>query len=113
MGKKANPAHRGRLQVQGDDMNPERSAAWAQESPKTADSALDDLSRLHDGCTHAQRARRELAFVQARRFISNARAGGGVPAPVSESFPGDERYQPEDFPNARVDIEVKRGMAFV
>src|SRR5438067_1030561 len=40
------PAHRGRIQVQGVDMSPERSYAWAQGAPPTAAASLVELERL-------------------------------------------------------------------
>jgi hypothetical protein len=107
-----NNAHRGRLQIQGGDMNPETSAPWSQSAPKTAASALTDLDGLLDGCTKAQRHRRDLGEIEAKRFIRHARDGGGVQAPVSEWFPRQEIDRPKDFPDARIDIEVKAGLAF-
>lgn len=89
-------------------MKPELSRPWAQDMPKTAASALEDISELCEECTHEQRARREVAFAQARRFIEQARAGNGI-GPTSESFPRKNRGQE---PTARVDIEVKVGLAF-
>ena len=114
MGSAAKEAHRGRLQVQGDDMpKPEPSCPWAQATPKTAPSALEGLASLEGCCSNSQRSRRDRGFLEARRFISNAHKDGGVQHPVSESFPRNKRHRPKDVPNARVDVEVHLGLAFV
>jgi hypothetical protein len=55
-----------------------------------------------------QQGRRYSAFVQASQFILNAMTAGGI-GPVSKTFnAGDPRV-----PDARVDIAVYSGIAFV
>ena len=90
-------------------MQPELSRPWSQEVPHRADKALADLNEMHDECSQAQQNRRTVAFAQARRFIEQAKAGNGV-GPTNETFPRKRRGQD---PSARVDIEVKAGLAFV
>lgn len=63
------------------------------------------LEALEAKLSSKQLEARALGFEQARRFINNAAAGGGVCAPVSQSFP--------KYSVIRVDIEVKEGRAFV
>ena len=101
--------HRGRLQVQGRDMNPELSESWAQTHPKLASEALSSLGAMRAACTARQVAIRQLGFRQAKRFIDQAKDCGGV-GPTKESFP---RKSPPNHPDARVDIEVMLGQAFV
>lgn len=99
--------HRGRLQVQGNDMNPELSRPWAQKVPRLADDAINDLGELEAECTPSQLSKRAQAFLKARRFVNNAR-GNGVWAPVRWSH-----SNPRVDKTARVDIEVSLGRAFV
>ena len=90
-------------------MDPELSRPWSQETPHKAEVALNDLQDLQDACNHSQRDLRKTAFAQAKRFIEQARDGNGV-GRISESFPRKNRG---NNPTARVDIEVKSGLAFV
>jgi hypothetical protein len=106
-------SHRGRLQVQGDDMEKEHSAPWSLREPHKADQALIDLTALEKECRPNELKVRQLAFAQARRFIKNARDGGGVCAPVSESYQKPDCARPKGYESSRVDIEVKVGRAFV
>lgn len=105
--------HRGRTQVQGRDINKELSRSWAQEVPKDAGEAHDELDEMRRECSRRQQQRRNPAFHEAHRFISNAQAYGGVHAPISESFPRSARRRSSEYPSARVDIEVQTGKAFV
>ena len=100
--------HRGRIQVQGKDMQEDESRAWSQGSARLASDAHKDLADLEDSISTAQRDLRRRAFCKARRFVTNASDKGGVAAPVTQSF-SDPRLDR----TARVDIEVNRGTAFV
>jgi hypothetical protein len=100
-------ANRGRFQVQGNDMASDLSKAWAQPTPKTADSALQDLTVLEQSCTADQLKRRNQAFPQARDFVQKAKATADLRAPVSRSFTNPQR--PRKFKSARVDLEVILG----
>ena len=100
--------HRGRIQAQGAGI--EESESWAQRAPLTAAEARMLLQRLRARLTPAQRALRDEAFVAARRYIDQMEARGGVeayPKDISKSF---AVFESDD---ARVDIEVKKGRAFV
>ena len=99
--------HRGRLQVQGNDVGVGFSHPWARDTAYPADEALEALTGLESACSESAREARALAFRKARRFIENARVGGGV-GPTRQTFQ-DERPVPKD---ARVDIEVLAGLAF-
>lgn len=90
-------------------MDPELSRPWAQNDPRLADDGRTDLASMEAECTHNQRAVRAVGFAQAHRFICQAEQSGGV-GPVSESFP---RVKSDEYPDSRVDIEVKAGLAFV
>lgn len=102
--------HRGRIQVQGDDMNPELSRPWSQETPREVTKGIADLESLKDECTEAQYSHRDKAFDDACRFVQNAHPQGVGP-PVCQTF--KNRNLPRKHKTARVDIEVKAGIAFV
>ena len=104
------PPHRGRIQVQGLDMAPELSSQWAQATPPTSAEGVQDLDGLQARCTATQLRHRREAFPKARRYIEDA-AGRGVDAPVSRTF--QDRGLPKTAKDARVDIEVVYGRAFV
>lgn len=106
--------HRGRLQVQGDDMKPELSWPWARtksQGPLPGDLALQQLAILRGKCNKKQLAQRDQAFKKAQRFIENAMKTGGIQTPpkVQKTF---QNSPPPDPKNARVDIEVWEGTAF-
>jgi RHS repeat-associated protein len=117
--------HSGRLQVQGGDIkgqsynlvtHPDFNYAgdtlswpWSQSSPLPDYNALSKLSEFLQILTRTQIGRRGAAFAKASRFIVNASIGGGIWAPVSVPF----NAQDPDVPDARVDIEVQSGQAFV
>lgn len=107
--------HRGRIQVQGSDLIPNLgtdtiSEAWNRNTPPTVAEGLAWLAGLQGQLNKKQLKRRDQAFTKAQRFITNAGAAGGV-GPTSQTF---QNYPvPTDYPDARVDIEVKVGRAFV
>lgn len=102
--------HRGRHQAQGGDIpGGDRSRPWAQADPYPADRGHVDLSSLEADVGAAARARRDRCFRLAHRFIDKAREGGGV-GPTSKSWPA---ARPHEDTDVRVDIEVKKGRAFV
>ena len=101
--------HRGRHQAQGHDVHGGNcSENWAQSEPYPAAAAHTDLSSVEARLTQAARELRALSFRLARRFICNAHAAGGV-GPTTGRFP--VRRQ-DEVPDARVEIEVKKGKAF-
>jgi hypothetical protein len=101
--------HRGRIQVQGGGL--EISWPWSDTTPPTAQAAIAGLHGLRDQLNETQLAARDQAFEQAERFITNAELNGGVVAPVSASFQNREIRQEDG--DERVDIEVRKGKAFV
>lgn len=99
--------NRGRLQVQGPDMEePEPSRAWARKRPPVNAEGLGWLESLRQDCTRSQLRRRQQAFPRAERFIKHAK-GSGLQHPVCRSFTSDG--EPTSF---RVDLEVIKGDAF-
>ncbi|WP_372365472.1 DUF4157 domain-containing protein [Candidatus Uabimicrobium sp. HlEnr_7] len=111
--------HRGRLQVQGSDIQ-ERlktdtadSWPWARLSSPTAKEANIGLTSLLPSLTEKEKKRRVAGFVEASKFITRAKSVGGIPAPFSDSFPTDKSKRDKKYPDARVDIEVKKGHAFI
>jgi hypothetical protein len=111
-GKKPEPPkHRGRLQAQGNDINePAPSFPWARAMPLPKVTALAGLDKIKGECTASQAKLRERAFQKAQNFIR----GGpyeALPDPIFRSFYGDNL--PERCRNARVDVEIRLGKAFV
>ena len=92
------------------DMSPELSWPWAQATAPPATLAAGELDKLEAQCTPTQRRHRDEAFPKARRFIIS-HAGKGADAPVSMTF--QNRGLPKTAHDARVDIEVRTGRAFV
>lgn len=84
------------------------SYSWSRPDPIPAADAAVELDRLQAQCTPAQQRHRVQAFPKARRFITRL-AGRGIDAPVSKRW-HDRGVTPKE---ARVDIEVKEGRAFV
>jgi hypothetical protein len=65
--------HRGRIQIQGPDMDPELSWAWAQDTPPTKAEALAKLDELVGQLTAKQKEAREDAIKKVRKFIEKPR----------------------------------------
>ena len=104
------PAHRGRIQVQGEDVRGAPSFSWTRATPVSKVEAKDELSKLKDACTPAQIKARDVAFVKAAGFIDS----GPIKIelnPVSRTF--QNRNLPRALRRARVDIEVILGVAFI
>jgi hypothetical protein len=101
--------HRGRVQAQGGGV--EESIPWAQASPPTDADGYKMLVDLRNRLLPSEQRHRETAFAEARAFILRASQEGGVhaiPRAVQKSFP--RKPLPD---NRRVDIEVRKGSAFV
>jgi hypothetical protein len=96
--------HRGRIQIQGDDMNPEVSWAWNQDTPPTKSEMLTQLNSLYDGLTNAQKNARKDAIVKARKYIEDLPAGGAN-AKVSKT------WQDTGKKTERIDLEIITGKA--
>lgn len=94
---------RGRFQVQGADMRPELSSPWSQATPLRKANAHARLTKLEEACSKSQHERRLIAFSKAHRLVDS----GPADAPLARSYPGTG---PDD---ARVDVELKVGRAFV
>ena len=98
-------AHRGRIQIQGPDMKPEVSWAWAQDTPPTKAEGLAQLDALYNGLTDKQKTERAGAYSKARAWIRGLPVGG-VDAQVSKTWGGKKKK------SNRIDIEVIKGKAF-
>lgn len=103
-------ANNGRLQVQGEDMDPELSRRW--ELPQPPDKAFgeDSVQELQDSCESKQLKLRTEAFSKMKRHILRAPLDG-YPAPQSKSFLVED--PPAKARGARVDLEIITGIAFV
>ena len=95
--------HRGRIQAQGEGL--EKSVSWSQDDPLTKDQGRALLHKLDDQLTPAERRRREKQLAEARRYIEQT--NGGIDALKKKTF---RNRQSRD---ARIDIEVLSGTAFV
>jgi hypothetical protein len=104
MAKTEDFPHRGRFQAQSDYL--EQSKSWACDKPPTAQEGHDMLGALEDRLDEFERDIRRDAFIKAHRFIDNAGPGGV--GETSKSYPVRGRRD-----GSRVDIEVKKGIAFV
>lgn len=65
---------------------------------------------LRNWLTPRQFAIRDEAFERAERWLRRLRDQGGIAAPVIITF--QNRRPPHTHPDARIDIEVRRGAAF-
>lgn len=100
--------HRGRIQIQGNDMFPEVSYSWARDDAMPKYDALAELDRLFDDLTATQKSNRTQALQKAKNFIN---AG-----PYTKSGARIFRTFQNNNPNhnsQRIDIEIIEGTAFV
>jgi hypothetical protein len=104
------PPHRGRIQVQGDDMDGDPSYAWASKSPIPKAEAHRELGTLQNECTASQRELRTEAFTKAGRFIDSGPIRAET-TPVLRTF--QNRNLPRKWRKSRVDIEVIARVAFI
>lgn len=98
-------SHRGRIQSQGGNI--EDSEPWNQENPILASVAKNMANILESRHSKKEKKLREIAFRRARAFIKQAKLNGGVSHPVSQN------YMIKGDAHRRIDIEVKKGIAFV
>jgi hypothetical protein len=107
-------SHRGRIQAQGDDLNRKQkggySRSWAQNQPITDQEGLSFLDEIKAQCNQSEQKERKMAFKKAKQFIMNASKQGGV---GPESQPPSFKDRNPKPTNARVDIEIKKGSAFI
>lgn len=99
-----------RIQAQGDDI-PDRggySVSIDQLRPICLGDGLRGLASVQARLNNRQFAARDQALLKAERFMRNAAANGGV-GPSENNF----KNVPADPPNARIDVTVFRGLAFV
>ena len=104
MPKLDEPEHRGRFQAQSDYL--EESEAWALREPLSAKNGHLLLTTLENRLSDEERRIRDDCFKKAHRFIDNAGPGGV--GPTTKGFPVRGRHD-----GSRVDIDVKKGIAFV
>ena len=100
-------AYRGRIQMQGNDMNPETSWAWAYDFPVTKQEALTNLDVLYNNLTTRQKEDRSQAYQKARSFISSAPTSG-YSSVIRRTF----QNSPVRDNTIRIDIEILAGNAF-
>ena len=97
--------HRGRIQAQGEKL--EESEAWAQNSPLTQNEGLKMLEKLKNKIPKAEAEKRKKVFFKASKYIEQASENGGLHATASATF------SVKGTSKERIDIEVRKGLAFV
>jgi hypothetical protein len=104
--------YRGSVQAQGDDINEDGgyTHSWARDTPVTDEEGLRFLGKIKEQCNDSQKKERSSAFVRAENFIRNASQNGGV---SPESQPHSFQNPKRTISNARVDIEIRKGLTFV
>lgn len=97
--------HRGRLQSQGDNI--EKSENWSLEIPLCKIDADDKMKALKIKHSKQELKKRQDAFNKASKFIEITNKAGGAYAQIAKTF------MVKNSKNARIDIEVIEGKAFV
>lgn len=95
--------HRGRIQAQGDKL--ETSESWAQDEAPTKKEGLSMLEKLKNKIPKKEAQIREKAFKKAARFIEN-----GSYQVIDKKI--SKTYMVSDTEHERVDIEIRKGVAF-
>lgn len=106
IGDQNNDAHRGRIQIQGNDLPEDMSWAWSQPTPPAKATALTELDNLWSRLSRRQKEIRDEAYAKAKSFIR----GGPYHAQIIKTF--QNRNLPSRNKDARVDIEIRKGIAF-
>lgn len=101
--------HRGRFQAQGERPPVEKSEPWAQSEPLLRSEGINLLNALWEQLTPTEKRERNEAFQKATQFVAST-PEGGVNGPYSNSWKGPANRRD---PDARIDLEVKAGIAFV
>src|SRR4051812_8106229 len=105
--------HRGRWQAQGDDITRPaggHSVVWDQAAAPTKVQGIENLSQLAGRCEDRQRRLRTTAFLKAERYVHRAPEGGYRAEAKNKPFYVDPRNP--RYPDARIDLDIKAGMAF-
>ncbi|AIE73450.1 hypothetical protein D082_09220 [Synechocystis sp. PCC 6714] len=76
----------------------------------TDQEGLEFLAKIEGQCSESQKEQRNIAFAKARRFIKSAGELGGV---NQDSQPHPFQNPRRTVPNARVDIEIRKGLTFI
>lgn len=101
------PQHRGRLQIQGRDLRQESSWPWTQSTPPKKTVALAELAILWNQLSRREQQLRTQAYTQVQNFIQRGPHYAGKPWTFQNpNLPAKNR-------DARIDIEIHKGMAFV
>lgn len=98
--------HRGRLQAQGERL--QESQAWAKCEPLLYEEGCSLLVALQNRLTKAQLKLRKLAFADAKKEIDRAKKNDGITV-VDRHFSKSFIVKGKE----RVDIEVRKGTAFI
>jgi len=95
--------HRGRIQSQGGGLNDSQS--WAKQAPLDHSTGIS-LSHLLEAMPNKKEKKlRVKAHAAARAFMDAAKLAGGVGVT-------SKTYVVKGDPHRRVDIEVRKGVAF-
>jgi hypothetical protein len=102
---RSNFKHRGRIQAQGEKKFDE-SETWAQNNAPTKNAAIQMTDNLIKKIPNFQAKIREKQFEELKKFIIKS-PQNGVSAPVSKT------YLVKNTKHERVDLEIKKGIAFI
>ena len=104
--------HRGRWQAQGTDIpKGGHSVAWKESAPLTKAAGLAKLVELSGKCEARQRSLRESACKKAKRWVRDMPKEGYSTVGNSKPFYIDPKS--DKYKNARIDLEIHVGIAFV
>lgn len=96
--------NRGRIQSQGAGLDD--SKAWNLPAPLTCTVGISLSVSLEAMATKKEKKLRASAHEKSRAFMNAAAVSGGVGVT-------SKTYMVKDDPHRRVDIEVRKGLAFI
>lgn len=96
--------HRGRIQIQGENI--EASESWSQIEPPTKTDGLNLLNKLKNRIPKKEAQIRDSVFLKAKQFIEQG-PHEVISAMITRSFKVKGTKQ------ERIDIEIQKGEAFI
>ena|ERR1700749_1882204 len=101
--------HRGRFQAQGSGLN--KKEPWSQDIPLLYTTGKDLLESLRSQLTPSELRDRALGIIECSAAIKNIHNSGGYHVtgkPFGESYPRLKKNT-----DKRIDLEIKKGIAFI
>jgi hypothetical protein len=100
--------HRGRFQAQGKKLD--ESEPWSQNQPLSLEDGLKKIRLLKSKLKPKDLRVRYDAFNECEKFISKASQNGGIDV---TNFPYRYSKSWVAYDQERVDLEIRKGIAFV